>query len=48
MTREEEINNAKNAFDERIIEEGTDLFKLKEEYDKNPLHSLRRVKHNNN
>ena len=29
-----------------IIEEGTDLFKLKEEYDKNPLHSLRRVKHN--
>lgn len=31
-----------------IIEEGTDLFKLKEEYDKNPLHSLRRVKHNNN
>lgn len=31
-----------------IIEEGTDLFKLKEEYDKNPLHSLRRIKHNNN
>lgn len=27
-----------------IIEEGTDLYKLKEEYDKNPLHSLRRVK----
>ena len=27
-----------------IIEEGTDLFKLKEEYDKNPIHSLRRIK----
>ena len=28
-----------------IIEEGTDLYKLKEEYDKNPIHSLRRAKH---
>ena len=27
-----------------IIEEGTDLYKLKQEYDKSPLHSLRRIK----